>query len=190
MAAKKRPGKAGGKSKSKSKAPAAPRGSAAKAPPRSAGRVKETAYQKRLRRFAEKHPEIPKDKIRQRARGHHEKEHVERRAREVDRHGMTTWERHKVREFAHAAALRCRAKNEDVDKKAEEIFRVLLERTRERGYPDFKEHIAGFVKRMQKISRDSKSKDEVVIAGRAARRAEMEELAEEWDIDMQWLFYG
>ena len=64
---------------------------------------------------------------------------------------------------------------------------VMIERTIKRGYPAFRA-MADELRRMHRAR--NKQGKVVILAGRANNIAIMEELADEWDIDFEWMFYG
>ena len=156
---------------------ATPRASARGAP------QAQSAYERRIAAYQAAHPGA----TRAEARGHAPKvvagrvvkEHVARRERER-REDLTTYQRGAIRKWAAGQALKSGA---DPDRMAA----VMIERTVKRGYPAFRD-MADELRRMHRV-RNRQGKV-VILAGRANNIAIMEEFAEEWDIDFEWMFYG
>ena len=159
---------------------------ARRATPRPSGRGNpqaQSAYERRIAAYQAAHPGA----TRAEARGHAPKivagrvvkEHVSRRERER-REDLTTYQRGAIRKWAAGQAKKSGA---DPD----EIGDVMIERTIKKGYPAFRA-MADELRRMHRAR--NKQGKVVILAGRANNIAIMEDLAEEWDIDFEWMFYG
>jgi hypothetical protein len=138
----------------------------------------ETAYQRRIRLYKERHPGATT----QEARGKRAGEHIARKARE-SREDTTTYQRGKVREWVRRQAQRNGARPAAVA----EMHAKMQERLIKNGYEAFRQ-MADWLRRQH--AKKNKQSKVIVIAGRAANLAIMEQFAEFWDIDLEWLYYG
>lgn len=104
----------------------------------------------------------------------------------------TTSQRAAIRRWAREQALRNRTRGESVDhamSRAERFATTMIAKVAERpqGYEEFKAMTA----ELRRMRRERSHRGKVlVLAGRAANIAAMEEFADEWDIDLEWLLYN
>lgn len=138
----------------------------------------ETPYQKRIRLYKERHPGATT----QEARGKPRAEHRIRKAREVHE-DTTTYQRGYIRKWAAGQARK-------VGANADYVYETMLEKVIKRGrdgFADFRAMVDGVRRLAREKARLSKAGR---IEGRARRAGEMEDWAAEWDIDLEWLYYG
>jgi hypothetical protein len=144
--------------------------------PRGRRRPRElSAYEKRVQRG------LAAGKTLQEARGHKAHEHVERRAREIERYGITTYQKAQIRKFGERHAKRL---GTDPATTVEKMQRFV----KRRGYEPFK-RLRDEVARLGRLKRARVRyrirKDGVVVftgstSGAAKRRGEMERFAEDF----------
>lgn len=166
---------------------------ARRATPRPSGRgtpQAQSAYERRIAAYQAAHPGA----TRAQARGHAPKivegrvvkEHVSRRERER-REDLTTYQRGAIRKWAAGQAARLERPGVNRDRLAERMGKDMIEKTIKRGYDAFRD----MADQLRRMARERSHRGKVLIlAGRANNIAIMEELAEEWDIDFEWMFYG
>jgi hypothetical protein len=150
----------------------------------------QSAYERRIAAYQAAHPGATRAEARGHApkiiQGRVVKEHVSRRERER-REDLTTYQRGAIRKWAAGQAARLEKAGASRERLAKQIGETMIERTIKRGYDAFRD-MAGELRRMH---RERAHQGKVVIfAGRANNIAIMEEIAEEWDIDFEWAFYG
>jgi hypothetical protein len=166
---------------------------ARRATPRPLGRGNpqaQSAYERRIAAYQAAHPGA----TRAQARGHAPKiiaglevrEHVSRRAREL-REDLTTYQRGAIRKWAAGQAARLEKPGANRERLAKAIGDDMTEKTIKRGYDAFRA-MADELRRMGR-ARNRQGKV-LILAGRARNIAVMEDIADEWDIDLEWLFYG
>jgi hypothetical protein len=149
----------------------------ARQPRRAPRHAAETPYQRRKRIYAERHPGATTQQM----RGHRAGEHVARKKREQEEIGVTTYERSKIREFAKAQAKKS---GDDW----ETIYDDLLPKVQERGYAAFRDTL---VKPLAAMGKETRHVGKVIeFAGRSRRLAHMQEIADDWDIDLTWAYYN
>ena len=142
----------------------------------------QSAYERRIADYQAKHPGAS----RQEARGHKAREHVERRERERRESDTTTGQRGVIRKWVREQARKNGAKPHQVESMIAHMIGRIAQRGAA-GYEAFKA-MAAELRRMHR-TRTHQGKV-VILAGRAANLAIMEDFAQEWDIDLEWLFYG
>lgn len=159
-----------------------------RAPQKSAATAGQTAYQRRIARA------MAQGKTLQEARGHKAKEHIPRRKRELEE-GETTYQRGAIKKFATKQARRA---DRDVDTTVDQMRRWV----RRRGWDAFV-HVREEVARLarQKRLRPERLRGRrgrvIDLSERIARAQEqrdrniekMEEIADEYGIDFDFLFY-
>lgn len=135
----------------------------------------ETPYQRRIRIYKERHPGATT----QEARGKKAGEHVERKAREQAKTGLSPYQRGKIKADAKEQSRRS---GHDASR-IEAGFTALV---RNRGWDAYK-RLRAFINEKH---RESLHQGKVVtLRGAAMNRAEMEDLADEYEIDLEWLYY-
>jgi hypothetical protein len=166
---------------------------ARRATPRPSGRgapQAQSAYERRIVAYQAAHPGATRAEARGHApkiiEGREVREHVSRKARE-SREDLTTYQRGAIRKWAAGQAARLEKPGANREQAAKRIGDAMIERTIKRDYEAFKSMAA----ELRRLHRQRSHQGKVLIlAGRANNIAIMEELAEEWDIDVDWLFYG
>jgi hypothetical protein len=161
--------------------------------PRPQGRgnaAAQSAYERRIAAYQAAHPGATRAEARGHApkiiEGRLVKEHVARRERER-REDLTTYQRGAIRKWAAGQAARLERAGVNRERAAERIGKAMIERTIKRGYDAFKDMAAELRRMARQRSHQGKV---LILADRANNIAIMEDLAEEWDIDLEWLFYG
>lgn len=161
--------------------------------PRPRGRgnaAAQSAYERRIAAYQAAHPGATRAEARGHApkvvRGRVVKEHVERRERERRESDTTTGQRGVIRKWVREQARRNGARPHQV----ESMIAHMIERVAQRGAAGY-EAFKAMAAELRRLHRTRSHQGKVVIlAGRAANLAIMEEFATEWDIDLEWLFYG
>jgi hypothetical protein len=159
---------------------------ARRATPRPSGRGNpqaQSAYERRIAAYQAAHPGATRAEARGHApkiiEGREVREHVSRRERER-REDLTTYQRGAIRDWSRKQALKSGA-NPD------RMAAVMIERTIKRGYPAFR----AMADELRRMARMRNRQGKVIrLEGRAQNIAIMEDLAAEWDIDFEWMFYG
>ena len=157
--------------------------------PRPRGRgnaAAQSAYERRIANAIAKAAAEGRPITRQEARGHKAREHVERRERERRESDTTTGQRGVIRKWVREQARKNGAKPHQVESMIAHMIGRIAQRGAA-GYEAFKV-MAAELRRMHR-TRTHQGKV-VILAGRAANLAIMEDFAQEWDIDLEWLFYG
>ena len=142
----------------------------------------QSAYERRIADYLAKHPGAS----RQEARGHKAREHVERRERERRESDTTTAQRGVIRKWVREQARRNGARASEVETMIAHMIGLVAQRG-QAGYEAFKAMTAELRRMNRTRSHQGKV---IVLAGRAQNLGIMEEFAAEWDIDLEWLFYG
>jgi hypothetical protein len=159
---------------------------ARRATPRPSGRGNpqaQSAYERRIAAYQAAHPGATRAEARGHApkivEGREVREHVSRREREL-REDLTTYQRGAIREWSRQQARKSGAN-------ADRMATVMIERTIKRGYPAFR----AMADELRRMARMRNRQGKVIrLEGRAQNIAIMEDLAAEWDIDFEWMFYG
>jgi hypothetical protein len=150
-------------------------------------RAAETPQQKRYRVYQEKHPDWRSDPHwKQRARGHREREHVARAAREreaaLTTGALTTAERGQIKKIAIRQAKR-------LGRDPVRLTADMRAWAQAHGYGAFK----AYARQLHALERGKRVRERgpvVTIAGRAGREGEMEDFVDAYDLpDLDWLFY-
>ena len=150
----------------------------ARRPARAAPSRDETAYQKRIREYKERHPGATT----QEARGKRAGEHVERKRREVATGGLTDYEKRRTREFGRDHARRTGADPARAENEA-------LQWARREGYGAVKQ-ARDEIRRLARQRSRRLAGPVVTIGGRARNIGAMENFAGDHDLpDWTWLFY-
>lgn len=156
-------------------------------PARGGGPPRESAYERRIRLYIEKHPGAS----RAQARGHRPSEHETRRKRAEAEGRLTERERAAIRRFARRNARRREGADPD------EIYSDMLAWARERGFGAFdamRSQVADLEKRgasrVRIRMRGKVAHFEGNVAAQAANVATMEGFATRHGVsDIQWLYY-